>query len=194
MVSIAANYRRKSIMALSILVVLSQLAVLPAFSESKMSFYSEFLGNVEEATILLTNDKVLKVLLVTKGSIEKCYVEGNPLASLLLKDASVNISEKMTVHLPEGDGLSVGSFIVTVKVDNQILGQIYVSFTAKVSKMLSFEGNYRIVKGTGIFEKVRGYGTIKGQAHIPDCTTDYTPGSFVGYSVDGSVVGWIWGI
>jgi hypothetical protein len=192
MVSIAANYRRKSIMALSILVVLSQLAVLPAFSESKVlpAFSSKFHGTVTGYTPLpLNKDKLLKVLLVTEGSIIECYVEDNLLASSLLVGASVTISEKMTVHLPNNDGLSVGSFTVTVEVPGQIPSQIYVSFTAKVSGMSHFEGKYRIVRGTGIFEKVRGYGTIKG-----DVTINYDENPILGYIVDGSVDGWIWGI
>jgi hypothetical protein len=185
MVSIVANYRKKAIMALSILTVLSQLAILPAFSESnKMSFYSEFLGTVINATPLppFKNDKLLSVLLQTEGSIVYCNIEP-------LYRASVTISEKMTVHLPEGDGLSVGSFIVTVKGS----GEIYVSFTAKVSAevsgMFNFEGKYRIVKGTGIFEKVRGYGTIEGSA-----SHDGTSDTFEGYTVFGNVEGCIWGL
>lgn len=186
MASIAANYRRKAIMALSILTVLSQLAVLPAFSESnKMSFSSGFLGTVSKATPLppFKNDKLLSVLLQTVGKIEYCYIEEEDFRPL--NDALVTISEKMTVHLPEGDGLSVGSFIVTVEGS----GEIYVSFTAKVSEMIKFEGKYRIVKGTGIFEKVQGYGTIKGYV-MPD----ETPDTFEGYTVIGYVEGCIWGL
>ena len=181
---IKAKYSRKALIALSILAVLSQLAVLPAFSESKMSFYSEFSGIVKDATTLppLNNDKLLKVLLVTEGTITECLVADEPLFPVGVL-VSVIISEKMTVHKPEGDGLSVGSF--TVGSDPN---QIYVSFTAKVSGMFHFEGKYRIVGGTGIFEKVRGYGTIVGVA------TPISTKTFVGSTVEGSVEGYIWGL
>jgi len=167
-------------MALSIIAVLSQLLVSPVLckADKQLPFTAYFSGSVTKAEPLPPyhieeGDKLQRYYLETVGFIDASSMPG-------LLGASVTIRENYQFHLPEGNGLSVGSFTVSTPV-----GEIYVSFTAKVSGFFFFNGLYRIVGGTGLFENVRGYGTIQGCAMGPPA---------IGVPVAGSVEGYIWGL
>jgi len=173
------KYSRKALMALSIIAVLSQLLVSPVLckAEKKLPFEASFSGYVTNAEPLPPYhdimDRLQRYYLETAGSIDASSMPG-------LSGASVTIRENYQFHIPEGNGLSVGSFTVST-----LVGDIYVSFTAEVTGLYFFNGVYRIVGGTGLFEKVRGYGTIEGSALGPP---------MIGVEVIGSVDGYIWGL
>lgn len=176
---IKAKYSRKALIACVLLAVLSQPAVLTAFcGNEKKQFTSEFSGFVDlsKFDVIPINDKLARFHLVTIGSVTKGDFCG----------AKVTIDEEMLLHLRDGIGLSQGSFTVEVTLPNgYCLGSIFVSFVATVRGSLTFEGHFQIVGGTGMFEKIKGYGTITGTASgMP------SPGS--PSKVDGTVIGYYW--
>ena len=172
MAMIKAKYSRKALITFSIIAVLSQLFVSPVLckSDKQTPFIASFTGSVAYAEQLPPfNDELQRYYLETTGSITSGILSG-----------SVVIKENYLFHLPDGNGLSVGSFTVST-----LAGDIYVSFTAKVSDFFFFKGLYRIVGGTRLFAKVRGYGTIEGRAFGPPVG---------GVDVEGQVEGYIWGL
>lgn len=180
---IKAKYSRKALIACVLLAVLSQSAVLTAFcGNEKKRFTSEFSGYVDlsKFNVIPINDKLARFHLVTIGSV----VSGD------FPGAKVTIDEEMLLHLRDGIGLSQGSFTVEVALPPElggvIVGSIYVSFVATVRGYLTFEGHFQIVGGTGVFEKIKGYGTITGTASgMP------SPGGPLP-KVDGTVIGNYW--
>jgi len=182
MAMMKAKYSRKALIIFSIIAILSQLFVSPVLckSDKQTPFLASFTGSVTTFDVIPINDKLARFHLVTIGSV----VSGD------FGGAKVTIDEEMLLHLRDGIGLSQGSFTVEVTLPpdqgGYCLGSIFVSFVATVRGSLTFEGHFQIVGGTGLFEKIKGYGTITGTADRMPSLGGIPP------QVDGTVMGNYW--
>jgi hypothetical protein len=173
--AIEESHRRKAIIALSILAVLSQLTVMPAFCRIDISFkrlghftstFDGYVTDIEGPFFRAPN--LVQFHIITEGIVIKGDFYGS----------SVIIDERILLHLDSGSGLSKGSF--TVSDSN---GKIFVTFTAKVKDYAKFEGKFEIEGGTDSYKGVRGHGILYGSA-----SGEYD----IDTEVVGVVEGYIW--
>jgi hypothetical protein len=188
MAMVRTSHSRKGLIVYVVLALLSMLTLSPALAENmpgrmhfsqKMQFKASFSGGVVSVTPLSSFDKLQRFDLVTSGSVKDSNMP-------FILGASVVIKEQILLHLPQGNGLSIGGFIVSIPS----VGEIRVKFTATVTSVVYFKGTYEIVGGTGLFERVRGYGTISGGAIPLDPLNPLSAGA----TVYGAVDGYIWGL
>jgi hypothetical protein len=182
-VMVKASSVRKGLIVYCALVVLSMMAISPSLGmPERLPFKASFTGYVASVTPLMPMMKnMLRFNIVTSGTVTDC----NILKAFLSGQVAVVIKEQITLHLPEGNGFSIGSFTVITTV-----GEIQVHFIAKVTGVIYFKGVYEITGGTGLFQKVKGYGVISGFAAPTDPSNPLSPG----VAVYGTVDGYIWGL